>query len=146
MGTEKKMTRAEYNSKCWEQRNKKSQLESYEKKNRELNNKIDRLRKTKELIVRQYEYYYSLKNREKSYIDESRRWKGSLFGAYSQYGEKVKTEDQNYYRGINTNIIDEINNEMTRLENQKYSDSVLGDLRRAINNLGNAIRNWANDI
>ena len=36
MGTEKKMTRAEYNSKCWEQRNKKSQLESYEKKNREL--------------------------------------------------------------------------------------------------------------
>lgn len=69
-----------------------------------------------------------------------------MFGIYSQYGENVKTEDQKYYRGINTNIIDEINNEMTRLENQKYSDSVLGDLRRAINNLGNAIRNWANDI
>lgn len=135
---------AEYNSLCNQKRRKEQELENARTKNRLIDAKIQRLQTAYKSIKIEYDSFFRAKQDQKRALTSKRRWKGALKGAYDAKVEELKTANDAYYKEINRNIMDEINNKINELRKQKYSDSFIGNLQKGISDLGTKIKNWFN--
>lgn len=140
----KELSENEYRNMCRNRNRKQEQLTDAKRKNRILDEKIDRLYKAYKEIKEQYSNFEYIRKKEKKTLNETKRWKGNNFNNYALVGENLKNADYKFDQYINHQILDEINNEINRLKKQKYSDSFLGNLARAISDLNTSIRNYIN--
>lgn len=139
-----KQKQAEYNNLQRTKTAKQTEYNNAVAFNNQIDEKIRRLKSAYSRMGLKKENYRNIKKQEKKTIDDDYRWKGNNYTiVISQNGGNLKSSDEKYYREIDS-IQDEINNEITRLRNMKYSDTFLGNLMRQINNLGTRIRNFFN--
>lgn len=139
-----KQKQAEYSSLKRSKAAKQTQYNNAITFNSQIDEKIRRLKNAYSKMGQKKESYRQTKRQEKKTIDDDYRWKGNNQAIIiSQDGGKLKSADEKYYKELDS-IQDEINDEITRLRNMKYSDTFLGNLRKQINNLGTKIRNFFN--
>lgn len=144
MASNDKKQSAEYCSWDRERVSKEQQLEDAKLKNNLIDAKIRRLETVYGYIKSEYNDFFHVKQNEKRALTSKRRWKGSLKSAYDVKVEALKTANESYYKEINRNIMDEINNKINELRKQKYSDNFIGDLQRKISDLKTKMKNWLN--
>lgn len=146
MGDNKEKNTNEYNNMCRQSTRKKTELENAKTKNKQIDEKIRRLQKAYREIDSVYKHdLFDLKQKQKRYIDDEKRWQGSTKKEYySSPGSDIKKEMENYYLSVNRDLLDNINKSISALKCQKYTDSFLGRLAREIIELNTSIKNYFN--
>lgn len=125
-----------------------AKLEECRAKNRSLDEQIGRLRVAYRQVGEIKSQYLSIKTSESTQLinRNPEDWNGSKHGHYKTDAIYVPAIDygiNEYYKDIDR-IQDAINMKICELENQKFSDSFLGDLVRGINSLRYQIQNLFN--
>ena len=106
---------------------------------------LRRLRLTKESIVELKEAFKSNKKLDKNLREERRDWKGSTNNSFSTKMSTLIDVNDSYYKDSIDHILDSLNNEITRIENQRMSEyGLLGRIGSWINSLANKIENFFN--
>lgn len=110
-----------------------------------LEGKIERLKAEKEVIKTQKQETLVEKYKINMTHTNISEWKGSNKDIYQTVVDSnLKSGYESYYGNVDT-ALDEINDAITRLENEKYElQGSIGWLRSQINSLYNCIRNWVN--
>ena len=109
--------------------------------------KISRLKRTKATLTEQKRSFASIKKDDESIIDQKKRsaWSGSCFSSFRSFGAALIDTNEGFYRNSIDGALDAVNDEITRLENQKYNEyGLLGRLSSTINSLANKIENIFN--
>lgn len=109
--------------------------------------KISRLKRTKTILAEQKRAFASIKRNDKDIVDKERQgaWSGSCFSSFRSSGGALVDTNEEFYRNSLDGALDAVNDEITRLENQKYNEyGLLGRLSSAINSLANKIENFFN--
>lgn len=136
---------SEYNRLVSEKKNKQSQ---YNACSRRISNNKDRIAVLKEQKENVKELKSLYKTNMKATIkihDEAHKWIGSTYNKYHSRMNKVEDADEYYYKHSLDHVLDAINDEITRLENEQLKErGLLGRLGSAINSLANEIENWFN--
>ncbi|SEQ34273.1 protein of unknown function [Lachnospiraceae bacterium NE2001] len=139
MADDEKKRQADLKSARSQKSYKEQQLSAAKKKNAEIDRKVSRLESARSKIKTQRSNYSDIKRETRSELKDKLHWKGQQNSLYKSNGETLKTEDENYYNGLG-NILRAIDDEIVRLNNQRYSESWLAQLGRDIYNLGVKIR------
>lgn len=106
---------------------------------------LRRLRLAKESIVELKEAFKSNKKLDKNLREERRDWKGSTNNSFSTKMSTLIDANDSYYKDSIDHILDSLNNEITRIENQRMSEyGLLGRIGSWINSLANKIENFFN--
>ena len=106
---------------------------------------LRRLRLAKESIVELKEAFKSNKKLDKNLREERRDWKGSTNNSFSTKMSTLVDVNDSYYKDSIDHILDSLNNEITRIENQRMSEyGLLGRIGSWINSLANKIENFCN--
>ena len=106
---------------------------------------LRRLRLAKESIVELKEAFKSNKKLDKNLREERRDWKGSTNNSFSTKMSTLVDVNDSYYKDSIDHILDSLNNEITRIENQRMSEyGLLGRIGSWINSLANKIENFFN--
>lgn len=106
---------------------------------------LRRLRKAKESIAELKESFKANKKLDKKLYEESPDWKGSTYASFSSKMSSLVIENDDYYKNSIDHVLDSLNNEITRMENQRMSEyGLLGRLGSWINSLANKIENFFN--
>lgn len=109
--------------------------------------KISRLKRTKAILTEQKRTFASIKKNDKDIVDKKKRsaWSGSCFSSFRSSGGALIDTNEGFYRNSLDGALDAVNDEITRLENQKYNEyGLLGRLSSTINSLANKIENFFN--
>lgn len=137
--------RAKYNSLKSKKKNLKYQKSECENRIAENEYKIKRLKKAKKNVTELKTEYRNLKRNDNALKNRNATWKGSTLKKYKSEGEEVNTENGNYYKQGLDRVLDSLNNEITRLENENYNEKgFLGKIVSSINSLTNKIENFFN--
>ena len=139
MADDEKKRQADLKSARSQKSYKEQQLSAAKKKNAEIDRKVSRLESARSKIKTQRSNYSDIKRETRNELKDKLHWKGQQNSLYKSNGETLKTEDENYYNGLG-NILRAIDDEIVRLNNQRYSESWLAQLGRDIYNLGVKIR------
>lgn len=106
---------------------------------------LHRLRSAKESIVELKEAFKSNKKLDEILQEEKSDWKGSTYNSFSIKMSTLIDVNDSYYKDSIDYILDSLNNEITRIENQRMSEyGLLGRIGSVINNLANKIENFFN--
>lgn len=109
------------------------------------NAKLSRLRAAKKIMAAQKDDFDDIQKADKKTIRGSYSWQGSTFKTFQRRGEAVIDENSGYYKHSLDYVLDGINDEITRLENQNINEyGLLGHLGSLINSLANKIENFFN--
>lgn len=109
--------------------------------------KINRLKRTKETLTEQKRAFSAIKKDDKGIVEQKKRstWSGTRFSDFRSSGELLVETNETFYRISLDGALDAVNDEITRLENQKYNEyGLLGRLSSTINSLANKIENFFN--
>lgn len=106
---------------------------------------LRRLRPAKESIVELKEAFKNNKKVDENLYDEKHEWKGSTYNSFiSKMSTLIEANDIYYINSIDY-VLDSLNDEITRIENQRMKDyGLLGKLGSWINSLSNEIENFFN--
>lgn len=88
-----------------------------------------------------------MKKSDEETVEKKKRsgWRGQTFRDFQSRGSTLTAENNTFYRASLDAALDAVNDEITRLENQKYNEyGLLGRLSSAINSLANKIENFFN--
>lgn len=106
---------------------------------------LRRLRSAKESIVELKEAFKVNKKLDKNLHEEKHDWKGSTYSSFSSKMSSLIDVNDIYYKDSIDHILDSLNDEITRIENQRMSEyGLLGRLGSWINSLANKIENFFN--
>ncbi|MBM6694901.1 DUF5082 family protein [Pseudoflavonifractor capillosus] len=106
---------------------------------------LRRLRPAKESIVELKEAFKSNRNADKDLYDEKHDWKGSTYNLFNAKMSTLIEVNDIYYKDSIDHVLDSLNDEITRIENQRMREyGLLGRLGSWINNLSNEIENFFN--
>lgn len=136
---------AEYNKLVNEKRNAQKQYNACKDRIEDCNYLIQRLKRAKSTLTEQKSNYKSIKQQDSATISKNYKWEGTQYNRFKTLGNSLLDEDNYYYKNEIDRVLDSINDEITRLENQQMKDyGVLGQLGSWINSLGNKIENFFN--
>lgn len=122
---------------------KVNEICTYENKNAVIDEKLERLRKAKNLLVQYEDEAKEIKRRAKS-KKEKDPWKGNTYDDYKGRVSDLCDDLHTYERGIDE-VIDAINTVITELRNDRLGiDGLLGDAIRALDRIRNSIVNFFN--
>lgn len=106
---------------------------------------LRRLRPAKESIVELKEAFKNNKKVDKNLYDEKHEWKGSTYDLFISKMSALIEANDIYYKNSVDYVLDSLNDEITRIENQRMKDyGLLGKLGSWINSLSNEIENFFN--
>lgn len=106
---------------------------------------LRRLRPAKESIVELKEAFKNNKKADKNLYDEKHEWKGSTYDLFISKMSALIEANDIYYKNSVDYVLDSLNDEITRIENQRMKDyGLLGKLGSWINSLSNEIENFFN--
>ena len=135
----------EYDNLVSQKRNAQSQYNSCSSRIENCDYLLRRLRPAKESIEELKSSFKSNKKLDKKLLDEKRDWEGSTCNSFVSKMDAVVDDNENYYKYSIDHILDSINNEITRIENQRLQEyGLLGRLGSWINSLANKIENFFN--
>lgn len=135
----------EYNSLLSQKRYAQSQYSSCESRIENCDYLIRRLRRAKESISELKDTFNDTKKSDKRISQRKHEWKGDTYSTFKFKADDVNTQNNIYYKNSIDYVLDSINNEITRLENQRMNEyGLLGRLGSRINSLANAIENFFN--
>lgn len=140
-------TNDEYESLKAQRRNAQAKYNATLGRIEECEYKISRLKRTKATLTEQKRSFASIKKDDKTIIDQKKRsaWSGSCFSSFRLSGAALIDTNEGFYRNSLDGALDAVNDEITRLENQKYNEyGLLGRLSSTINSLANKIENFFN--
>lgn len=144
MSNENEIDWARYNSLNRQKNSAETQMSEVRSQNRQLNDKIERLKSAKSIVETEKENFKAIKKGVSNIIDDGYEWKGDTYDKFKNNGSYLNEDHSNYYASIDL-VLDAINNKITELENQIYrNDGVLGQLRSWWNSLCNSIENLFN--
>lgn len=126
---------------------KQSQLQAYNNQMTVLNNKITRVEKLKAEFVEHKSELIALQNKLKTIAKENYDyWIGDRLDHYQDLlrADLVNDSLSDYIKKIDQNL-DELNNELMRLQNEVYStEGLIGSIKSALNWLSTKIENLVN--
>lgn len=124
------------------QREKEKSMETI----KDINNKLDRLKPVKTVLTNQKAVFYkSVKKATKECVEDDYRWTGSTYDIFIAKGNELMTEDDSFHTNQLDRLLDELNNEITSLENEINNQfGIIGRLVSGINSLSNSIENLLN--
>ena len=135
----------EYNSLVSQQSAKEREYAACQARINANNYLIDRLVPVRDKVSALKGRYVQLEKTDKSTINDKYDWKGSNRTRFDKDGDSIIDENLNYRKYSLDKVLDELNNEITRLKNLNLSEyGLLGKIGAAINSLANAIRNFWN--
>lgn len=107
--------------------------------------KISRLKAAKDSMVSQKDGVQEMKRMARNNHGDIDDWKGKKQQEYEKLVEDGLLTGYGDYEEQTDRVLDEINNEITRLENQiNDQDGLVGWLKSKVNSLGNYIENLFN--
>ena len=135
----------EYNRLVKEKISKQNQYNSCKARIEENEYLLKRLRSVKETVAEQKKAFKQIKKDDKNTIKDKYSWKGSNYNDFKSKGADLLDEDERYYKHSIDYVLDSLNNEITRIENEILKEyGLLGRLGSAINSLTNKIVNFFN--
>lgn len=135
----------EYNSLVRQKSAKQAEYRAAQDRIEECDYLLGRLRRAKEVIQAQKKEFKNIKKRDEDLVEDKCDWTGSNYDRYRSKGGSMLAEDEFYLKNSLDTVLDNLNNEITRIENQKYNEyGLLGRLSSAINSLANKIENFFN--
>lgn len=136
---------AEYNSLVNQKRDAQSEYAACEKRIQNCDYLLGRLRPVKEAISELKDAFKDTKKLDKDLSKEKLDWKGSTYDDFINKMDTLKNANDTYYKNSLDRILDSINDEITRIENQRMEEcGMLGRLGSWINSLSNKIENFFN--
>ena len=106
---------------------------------------LSRLRKTKEEISDLKANFKQIKKKDKNLRKEKFDWKGYTYDNFKEKMENVEDANEKYFKNSLDHVLDSLNNEITRIQNERsYEKGLLGRLEATLNSLRNRIRNFWN--
>ena len=145
MGDKAERDQAEYNRLVADKSRAQSDYQQCENRIEDCEYLLSRLYKAKGTISGLKSSFKVIKNIDKNTGKESYDWKGSNKSTFDSYMDTLNGVNDTYYKGSLDYVLDQLNNEITRLENKKMSEyGLLGKLGSLLNSLGNKIENFFN--
>ncbi len=106
---------------------------------------LKRLKPVKEDLTELKKEFKSNKKTDSRLKDKKYKWKGSKYSDFDYRMETVVEANDSYYKGSIDYVLDSLNDEITRIENQRLNElGLLGRLGSMINSLANEIENLFN--
>lgn len=130
--------------------NKRSEMQREKEKRLEtikgINNKLDRLKPVKTVLTNQKAVFNkSVKQATKKCIEDDYSWTGSTYDNFIAKGNELMAENNSFHTNQLDRLLDELNNEITSLENEINNQfGIIGKLVSGINSLSNSIENLLN--
>lgn len=126
---------------------KQSQLQTYNNQMTVLNNKIERIEKLKAEFVQHKNEFIALEKKLKTISKEDYDyWIGARLDNYQDLlaADLITDSLSDYIMKIDQNL-DELNNELMRLQNEVYStEGLIGSIKSALNWISTKIENLMN--
>lgn len=136
---------AEYNRLVNRRAAKRREKAACEERIAKCDNLLARLRQVRNQVSNLKDDFKQTKKTDKKLSKEKFDWKGYTYDTFKGKMDVVKNENESYYDDSLDHVLDSLNNEITRIQNQRNSEyGLLGDLASAINSLSNSIRNFFN--
>lgn len=136
---------AEYDSLVSQQKQAEGQARACEKRIENYDYKIKRLKRAVDNLPGMKRSFKSTRKAEKALSDTGNDWKGETQSKFSQKIDTLETQNKIYYENTLDYVHDELNNEITRLQNLRAEEwGILGKLYGVINDLGTKIANFFN--
>lgn len=135
----------EYNSLCRQRDNTRNAYKNSERKIEEYDYLLGRLRPVKNTVANLKDRYKDIKRVDEKLMDSKRTWTGQQYDNFLIRGQDVEGSNNYYYNYVLDHVLDELNNEITRIENLRMKEyGILGQLGAKLNSLINAIENFFN--
>ena len=135
----------EYNSLCRQRDNTRNAYKNSERKIEEYDYLLGRLRPVKNTVAGLKDRYKDIKRVDEKLMDSKRTWTGQQYDNFLIRGQDVEGSNNYYYNYVLDHVLDELNNEITRIENLRMKEyGILGQLGAKLNSLINAIENFFN--
>ncbi len=139
------MENEDYDSLVREKRNAESKCRAAQGRIASNNAKLSRLRTAQKRVTEQKADFKDILKTDKKVIQGSYSWQGSTFNSFQSKGDTIISENSGYYKHSLDYVLDGINDEITRLENQNMNEyGLIGRLGSLINSLANEIENFFN--
>jgi hypothetical protein len=118
-----------------QKQNTESEVYGMERSNHELREKIERLQKVKSAIEGERDDFDSIKRIVGTMTNQNYNWKGKTFDDYRTLTDSLNIGNTNYYNSLE-NILNRLNEEIVRLENEIYSnEGSINSLRSLLDRL-----------
>lgn len=135
----------EYNKLVRQRKNARSQYKACNDRIENYNYLIKRLNNAKEKVAEQKRIFKTINKEDKKIYKEKYDWEGQKYNSFKIKGEVATDFNDDYYKNTLDYVLDSINNEITRLQNERMEDyGLLGRLGSKINSLGTKIENFFN--
>lgn len=106
---------------------------------------LGRLRHAKENITVIKHSFKLIVKSDKDKFNDKYCWNGSTYSTFSSKINTIFYTNEEYYKNSLDYALDSINNEITRIENERMKEyGILGELGSLINSLANKIENFFN--
>ena len=137
---------SEYDDLIYQRDNTQAQYNRCKGRIDSIDAKLRRLRPVKQTLSEKKKQFRTLKTEDERSLDDGYAWKGDNYERkFKTKGAHMVDEDQRYIDGPLDRMLDSINNEITRLENERMNEyGLLGRLGSALNSLKNKIENFFN--
>lgn len=135
----------EYDSLCRQRDNTQREYNRSEDRIENYEYLLGRLRPVKNTVAGLKDRYREIKRADEKLMDAKRQWTGQQCSDFLVKGADVEGCNNYYYNYVLDHVLDELNNEITRIENLRLEEyGLLGRLGAKLNSLGNAIENFFN--
>ena len=136
---------AEYDSLVSQKSQAEGQARACEKRVEDYDNKIERLKRAAHQLPGMKSSFKSIRKAEKALSETGNDWMGETKNKFAQKIDTLETQNDRYYKNTLDYVHDELNNEITRLQNLRAEEwGILGRLYGVINDLGTKIANFFN--
>ncbi len=135
----------EYNRLVRQRRNARSQYNACSDRIENYDYLIRRLKSAKERVAEQKRTFNTINKEDKKIYKKKYEWKGKNYDSFKIKGDVATDFNDDYYKNTLDYVLDSINNEITRLQNERMEEyGLLGQLGSKINSLGTKIENFFN--
>lgn len=142
---DKEKNQQEYNDLVREKRTTQSQYNACESRIENCDYLLRRLRSVKEVITQEKRNFAAVITKDNRTVKEKYDFKGSNYDSFISKSSSMQLENTSYHKDSIDYVLDSLNNEITRIENQRLDEyGLLGKLGSALNSLANKIENFFN--
>lgn len=145
MSSEKEFDWDQYNSLTSQKIDAENQLNDIEFLNRELSQQIEELEYAKAIVKNERDNFKSIKKSVKTCIDDEKyEWEGTHCHKFHFNGRALESDNDTYYQSVDQ-LLDDIRDKITELENKKYENEGLFLITKTmLNEIGNAFEKLFN--
>ena len=137
--------RGEYNRLVNQKKSKQRQYNQCAARIEENEYLLRRLKPVRDTVAAQKKEFKQIKKEDKNTVKEKYSWEGKNYNDFKSKGNSMMDENEYYYKYSIDYVLDSLNNEITRIENNIMKEyGLLGSLGASINSLTNKIANFFN--